>query len=93
MAQQFWKLPGRIQHFLSPKYCLVSAVMSAYSGTSYDLFSRAGPGVEIPSESQKQEAHPSNLGPRARKEYVASDTTADYVPIMSVVFTVARHFL
>lgn len=40
-----------------------------------------GPGVEIPSESQKQEAHPSNLGPRARKEYVASDTTPTTFPL------------
>lgn len=65
MTQLFWRLPGHSQHFLPPKYCLVSVATCAYSSISYDLFSRVGPGSR---KSQKQEAQPPNPGLKARKE-------------------------
>ena len=41
----------------------------------------------------KNRKHLPSPGQGARKEYVYSDRPAVYVPIMSVMFTITRHFL
>lgn len=66
--------------------------LSAYSRISYDLFSRAGPGSGKIFLEPKTGSIPFQPGSKGQEGIRGSDTSV-YVPIMSVVFTMARHFL